>query len=69
MGSDTGGGRGLQPENGQEKARVSGCPSHMGGFAPVFEVALSFSFSAEKPGMMFKLGAPVFGANLVYIVA
>lgn len=43
---------------------VSGCPSQMRGFAPVFEVALSFCFSAEKPGMMFKLGAPVFRASL-----
>lgn len=48
---------------------VSGCPSQMRAFAPVFEVALSFRFSAEKPGMMFKLGAPVFGANLDYFVA
>jgi len=31
----------------------------MWGFAPVFEVALSFCFSAEKPDVMFKLGAPV----------
>lgn len=48
---------------------VSGCPSQMRGFAPVFEVALSFRFSAEKPGVMFKLGAPVFGANLDCFVA
>lgn len=48
---------------------VSGCPSQMWGFAPVFEVALSFCFSAEKPDVMFKLGAPVFGANLDYVVA
>lgn len=47
---------------------VSGCPSQMWGFAPVFEVALSFCFSAEKPDVMFKLGAPVFGANLDYVV-
>lgn len=63
------GGWGLQAENGQEKAMVSGCPSQMQGFAPVFEVALSFCGSAEKPGMMFKLGAPVFGANLDDFVA
>lgn len=55
-------------ENGQEKAMVSGCPSQMQGFAPVFG-ALSFCGSAEKPGMMFKLGAPVFGANLDDFVA
>lgn len=48
---------------------VSGCPSQMRDFAPVFEVALSFSFSAEKPGTMLKLGALVFGANLDYFVA
>lgn len=30
---------------------------------------LSFRFSAEKPGMMFKLGAPVFRANLDNFVA
>lgn len=30
---------------------------------------LSFSFSAEKPSMMFKLGAPVSGANLDNFVA
>lgn len=48
---------------------VSGCPSQMWGFAPVFEVALSFRFSAEKPSIMFKLGAPVFGAKLDYFVA
>jgi hypothetical protein len=28
----------LQAENGQEKAMVSGCPSQMQDFAPVFEV-------------------------------
>lgn len=44
-------------------------PHRCGGFAPVFEVALSFRFSAEKPGVMFKLGAPVFGANLDNFVA
>lgn len=63
------GGRGLQAENGQAKATVLGCPSQMRGSAPVFEVALLFRFSAEKPGVMFKLGAPVSGANLDYFVA
>lgn len=48
---------------------VSGCPSQMRGFAPVFDDALPFRVSAEKPGMMFKLGAPVCGANLDYFVA
>lgn len=63
------GGRGLQAEHGQAKAMVLGCPSQMQGFAPVFEVALSFGFSAEKPAVMFTLGAPVFGANLDSFVA
>lgn len=59
-----------KPKTVREKPWFSGCPSQMWGFPhSVFEVALSFCISAEKPDVMFKLGAPVFGANLDHFAA
>lgn len=71
IGSDTGAPwrKGSASPKRSGESPGSGLPLPDAGFAPVLEVALSFRFSAEKPGMMFKLGAPVFGANLDHFVA